>query len=314
MERNTMNTPGRLLTLFSLGLLFSTHAFSQKDANPPKVVIVRAAVDPATGRLDIHGENFDAKGKRTPSVFLGRSLLTPVSVSSTFIDALLPSDLAPGTYLLIVTNGPSAEDYDSLDLSIGGVGPKGDKGDPGAPGPKGDKGDTGAAGEKGDKGDPGPMGPPGPAATLSSLTTMVSMAGPNLSDVRVDSTVAAAGVWTDVAGRTLDFTKQYETSKLRVTYQDTLGALTQYIDGCEWRILLDGVPIAFFSAGDLEAGGVQWRIANAAHMAWANAAAGTHRIVVQNRGNRGAWDSNYTRQCLSGWNTTGNFLSVEEIP
>jgi Collagen triple helix repeat (20 copies)/IPT/TIG domain len=310
-----MKMPGRLLTLFSLSFLISSHAFAQKaEMNPPHVVIMRAVVNPETGRLNIYGENFDAKGKRTPSVLLGRNLLTPVSVSSTFIDVLLPPNLQPGTHLLIVTNGPSAEDCDSLDLSVGGAGSKGDKGDkgdPGAPGPKGDKGDAGAAGVKGDTGDTGTQGPAGTYPSLSSLITMV---GPDLPDVRVDSSVADATVWTDLPSRTLDFTKQLGPSRLRITYQDTLGALTQYIAGCEWRILLDGTQIAFFSAGDLEAGGVQWRIVNAAHVAWATAAAGPHRIVVQNRGNRGAWDNNYTRQCVSGWNTTGNFLSVEEIP
>src|SRR5262249_11376516 len=117
----------------------------------------------------------------------------------------------------------------------------------------------------------------------------------------------------DLPNRVLDFTKQFPNSKLKITYQDTLGALSQFDAGCEWQILLDGNSIAFFSTADLFSNNMSWHMANAAHMAWANAAAGNHRIVVQNRGNRGAWGGG-TEECLSGWNTTGNFLSVEEIP
>ena len=54
-------------------------------------------------------------------------------------------------------------------------------------------------------------------------------------------------------------------------------------------------------------------MSSSAHVAWANAAAGNHVVQVQNRGNRGAWGQG-TNECLQGWNNTGNFLSVEEIP
>jgi Collagen triple helix repeat (20 copies) len=324
-----MKLPRWLCEVSSLVLLLGATAFAQErqmmESSFPRLVIVRAAADLTTNTLFIHGENLlDSKGKRTTSVFLGRTLLNPSRMSTGWIEAPLPPNLLPGTYLLIVTNGTGLEDWDTIDVSIGGVGPKGDKGDKGEKGDKGDpgaKGDTGLQGAKGDtglqgaKGDTGPAGPQGPAGTVDPLlSSLISMTGPNLPDVRVDSSVAAPSVWVDLQSRSLVFTKRLAGSKLKITYQDTLGALSQLIDGCEWRILVDETPVAFFSAGDQEAGGTQWRIANAAHIAWANVPVGSHRIIVQNRGSRGAWEINGTRQCMSGWNTTGNFLSVEEIP
>ena len=200
-------------------------------------------------------------------------------------------------------------------------GPRGPQGEPGPQGPQGPKGDTGSPGATGAQGPQGPQGPQGAIGpqgapgtfdpTLRPLSSLVTMVGPGLHDVRTNSSVAAAGQWRDLPERILDFTKQFPGSKLKITYQDTLGTLGQNYDGCEWQILLDGNLIAAFSTADFE-GSLSWRMTNAAHMAWANAAAGNHRIVVQNRGNRGAWSS--TEECLSGWNTTGNFLSVEEIP
>jgi hypothetical protein len=62
-----------------------------------------------------------------------------------------------------------------------------------------------------------------------------------------------------------------------------------------------------FSAGDLE-GAYGWRMQNATHTAWAfDIPAGAHEVRVENMRTSNATD------CLSGWNTTGNFLTVEEI-
>ena len=57
----------------------------------------------------------------------------------------------------------------------------------------------------------------------------------------------------------------------------------------------------------------------AAHVAWATGTAGAHSVSVEWRGSTGAWVAidpllNGTAQCLAGWNTSGSFLSVEEIP
>ncbi len=141
---------------------------------------------------------------------------------------------------------------------------------------------------------------------------LVTIQGPGLGDFRNNSSVSTAGTWWTIPNRTLAFTKQSAGSRLRITYQDTLGTYGQFYAGCEWRILLDGAQIAFFSDADLD-GAFNWRMNNASHVVWATATAGARTIVVQNRGNRGAWGAG-TSECLQGWNTTGNFLSVEEIP
>ena len=145
------------------------------------------------------------------------------------------------------------------------------------------------------------------------LGSLVSIAGPGLMDWRNDSTVSTAGTWVDIPQRSLSFVKRYDPSRLKITYQDTLGTAGLYYDGCEWRILLDGGQVAYFSTADSDKSAGYWHMSNAAHIAWATAVAGAHTVKVQNRGSRGAWTTG-TTQCLQGWNTVGSFLSIEEIP
>ena len=152
-----------------------------------------------------------------------------------------------------------------------------------------------------------------PAPAITPPRSLVTMIGPNLGDVRINANVVPALTWFDVPNRTLSFVKRFADSRLRITYQDTLGGNGRYFAGCEWRMLLDGGEIMFLSDADADRPPDSWHMTNAAHIAWANAAAGTHVVQVQNRGNRGAWGSG-TNECLQGWNTTANFLSVEEIP
>lgn len=149
---------------------------------------------------------------------------------------------------------------------------------------------------------------PAPAVTQPQVTLL----GPNLGDIRVNVNVAAAATWYAVPNRTLSFSKHSATTRLRITYQDTLGAHGRFYAGCEWRMVLDGAEIAFFSDADVDLPSDTWRMTNAAHVAWATAAAGAHTVQIQNRGNRGAWGAG-TNECLQGWNTTSNFVSVEEL-
>jgi len=103
--------------------------------------------------------------------------------------------------------------------------------------------------------------------------------------------------------------KVSDTSKLKITYQDTLGTRAQTFNACQWRIVVDGVVVSYFSDGDMDISAFSWRITNSAHSAWAfGVPAGTHDIHVEGLRTPSA------AECLSGWNTTGNFLSVEEIP
>jgi len=148
----------------------------------------------------------------------------------------------------------------------------------------------------------GPQGPKGDPGTLA-----FGIAGP-LPDVRL-TTVHPTNTWIALTSRVVSLVKLSDTSRLKITYQDTLGARTSNFNACLWRIVVDGASVSSFSDGDLDIPSFSWRITNAAHMAWAfNIPAGTHDIHVEGlRTPNGA-------ECLSGWNTTGNFLSVEEIP
>jgi hypothetical protein len=148
--------------------------------------------------------------------------------------------------------------------------------------------------------------------TLGSLATIV----PNLSDQRNNVSSSTAGAWWTVPGRNVAFTKRFTSSKLKITYQDTLGSLSQYYEACEWRIMLDTTQVLYFSTADLDRPTITWYMENGAHVAWVtNATTGAHAVTVQNRGvaTRGAWGTG-TTECLMGWNTTGSFISVEEIP
>jgi len=98
-------------------------------------------VDLTLNRLTISGENFLGENGRTvPSLFLGKTLLSQLSSSQTTIDATLPSGLDAGTYLLIVSNGPHIDDFDTFDVTIGAVGQQGPPGIPGRVGPRGGPG------------------------------------------------------------------------------------------------------------------------------------------------------------------------------
>ncbi|HEY5951277.1 MAG TPA: hypothetical protein VIV40_37550 [Kofleriaceae bacterium] len=152
-----------------------------------------------------------------------------------------------------------------------------------------------------------------PAPALNPQHTLLTMIGPNLGDVRINSNVVAATTWFDPPNRTLGFVTQYTGSRLRITYQDTLGGHGRFFAGCEWRMLVDGGEVMFFSDADQDLPNDTWHMSSAAHIAWASVAPGSHVVKVQVRGNRGAWGGG-TNECLQGWNTTANFLSVEEIP
>jgi hypothetical protein len=118
----------------------------------------------------------------------------------------------------------------------------------------------------------------------------------------------ASDVWVRIAGRQVNWSSVSSNARLRITYQDTLGTLASTINACRWRITLDGVQIVYFSTMDVDGVG-GWKIHNGSHVAWAlNVPPGPHEVVVEAQ--RGL----YATECIAGWNTTGSFLSVEEIP
>src|SRR5437870_9203672 len=134
---------------------------------PPQLMITKAVtngLDSTMPTLVIEGKNFGTN----PSVYMGSSggtlaALTLHSVSDTVIVAQLnPLTSSPGTYMLVVSKGPSATDVFFMDVAIGATGPAGPQGPTGSAGATGATGPQGSPGSQGPKGDTGATGPAGP--------------------------------------------------------------------------------------------------------------------------------------------------------
>ncbi|HWS85645.1 MAG TPA: IPT/TIG domain-containing protein [Pyrinomonadaceae bacterium] len=119
--------------------------------------ITKALINFQDGVLTVHGRNFGD----SPEVVLGGDPLTLRSGSDTQLEAALPPDLPPGTYLLEVSSGQGNAQSDSFAVAVGAVGPPGQKGEPGEPGERGEPGQPGKDGEQGPPGKDGEQGPPG---------------------------------------------------------------------------------------------------------------------------------------------------------
>jgi len=137
------------------------------------------------GVLNISGINFGGR----PRVTLGTAVLTVVSTTATRIEALVPAEAVPGSYLLTVASSGREDDrgqggnYDESWITIGAVGatgatgatgPAGPVGATGAAGPTGATGATGAAGPAGPVGATGATGATGPAGAGGTLRTSVA--------------------------------------------------------------------------------------------------------------------------------------------
>ncbi|MCB9740123.1 MAG: hypothetical protein H6747_12730 [Deltaproteobacteria bacterium] len=168
----------------------------------------------------------------------------------------------------------------------------------------------------GDVGIAGALSVGGTAAITGDLQVsgqIVSSAGPlasNFKYVFINNdwrNKVADGKWKDIPKRTLTYAKKRADSVLRITYQDTLGTFGSSYDRCRWRILVDSTQVAYFSAADLQYG-TAWRMQNSTHTGLGvGFKAGSHTIKVQNAMNSGG------SECLMGWNTSQNFLAVEEV-
>ena len=102
----------------------------EADGPPPHLSITSVTIE--GGVLVIRGQEF---GRIAPVVTLGGVGLNPVTrVSAQELRAPIPPGTTPGTYPLKVARHPGRFPFDSIDVTIGAVGPAG------APGPKGDKG------------------------------------------------------------------------------------------------------------------------------------------------------------------------------
>jgi len=134
-----------------------------KAALPPVITGVTAdyAISPAT--ITITGRNF---GSLTPTVTLDGATLVVSTYTSTSVTALLPANLAPGSYQLALTDNVTRF-QDTFDAAIGAVGPEGPAGPAGSAGAAGPPGPQGPAGATGVTGPQGPSGPAGRRARLA---------------------------------------------------------------------------------------------------------------------------------------------------
>lgn len=161
-------------TLILAGTTFNVALASQ-------LTVKSAEVDLATNQLFIYGSNFDQNTEARLEDVPDPIDLPITTFTDTLIQAELPTDLVSGTYRLSVSNKKFRSMFprktDSIDITIGTVGPEGPPGPPGEagfpgpagptgePGPRGQEGppgQQGPAGLQGEVGPPGPAGPPGP--------------------------------------------------------------------------------------------------------------------------------------------------------
>ena len=191
MIRNTRNTAlTSFLLLASLTLISraefpaTTVSAAPAGAPPPQLTISKVVpngLDTLNPTLAIEGANFGA----APKVYMGVSggswvQLTVLSASHNFISAQLTgATSSPGTYMLMVSRGPSATDVFSVTVTLGAAGPQGIPGPSGPAGPSGPLGATGPAGPTGPSGPTGATGPAGATGpTGIGLTGATGPAGP----------------------------------------------------------------------------------------------------------------------------------------
>jgi collagen triple helix repeat protein len=127
-------------------------------------------------QLLIKGQNF---GNAMGQVSLDVLPVTEASWTDTQVAIFLPPNIAPGSYLLTLTQGGSGANATGImdGVAIGAIGPQGPAGPEGPQGPPGPQGPQGAQGPAGATGPQGPAGTAGPqwvsaffSGTLDSST------------------------------------------------------------------------------------------------------------------------------------------------
>lgn len=128
---------------------------------------VITSVAEVANTITIRGASFN-QAKGPLQVFVS-GFDTPLLVSSYADDtivALLPANIAPGSYLLSLVNKHAGDD---LAFTLGVQGSKGEKGETGGIGPQGPQGNTGGIGPQGPQGNTGGIGPQGPQGTTGGI-------------------------------------------------------------------------------------------------------------------------------------------------
>ncbi len=168
----------RSLVLACILLVNNAYAWDSSDPRG-RLDILRAEGDMASGILTIEGRNLKVASKYL-RVRLGDRDVEVLSVEQSKIEAEIPNDLRPGSYLLTVSREhkhKNVREYEVFYVTLGGmgspgpqgpVGPEGPQGEMGLPGPQGPQGETGPQGPMGPQGVPGAAGPAGPAGATGA--------------------------------------------------------------------------------------------------------------------------------------------------
>ncbi len=122
-------------------------------ADIPLPVVQSTKTDNSLQQITITGQNF---GPLKPAVWLNNIQLTVSLFTDTSVTAFLPQKIAPGSYLLVISNGKTKL-FGFFIATIGAIGPQG---------PTGPIGPQGVQGPTGPNGPPGPLGPTGPTGAL----------------------------------------------------------------------------------------------------------------------------------------------------
>lgn len=164
--------------------------------------VLSASANPAATMVTITGSDLVA-GPKKPQVYLGTTPLEIVgAATNTEIVAALPP-VAPGSYLLIVTNGKGAAQMEEMWITIGAVGPAGPQGPQGPAGSQGPQGAQGAQGPQGPAGSQGPAGPAGPQGPQGAAGQSVTVAQLAIGDPNCPgggAAISANGVTAYVCG------------------------------------------------------------------------------------------------------------------
>ncbi len=137
--------------LFFVALLSCT-AFTYAQRSE----ISKVEADLVGGYLYVSGENFGRRDQ--PTLKLAGEPLALLVKTDVQLIAALPAGIQPGTYRLTLQKGRGSDVLDSVDVTIGGVGPAGPEGPQGQQGPAGPAGLPGPAGQPGPQGEAGALG------------------------------------------------------------------------------------------------------------------------------------------------------------
>jgi hypothetical protein len=132
-----------------------------------------------TNQITIAGSNF---GTPEPYVTLDGHAATVVTHTPTTVVVDIPSNLAPGAYLLTLKN-MSDDLVGSFVVTLGNVGPQG------AQGPQGPQGAQGAQGPQGPQGQ---QGPPGTGVAFASFYVNEVAVGPGVAE-QIDTYCGSGG-------------------------------------------------------------------------------------------------------------------------